>query len=56
MSMRSWKKEYYPVEAAKVPKELAVVASLRKWIGLRLDNLQRHGLVKGDGWRSARNC
>jgi hypothetical protein len=47
--MRSWKKEYYPVEAAKVPEALAVVASLRKWIGLRPENLQRHGLVKVDG-------
>lgn len=44
MSLDSWKAEFYPVPAHKVPENQALHHSLRKWIGLRPENLQRHGL------------
>lgn len=44
MSIASWKAEFYPVSAKKVPKSQALAHSLRKWIGLRSENLKRHGL------------
>jgi hypothetical protein len=44
MSLESWKAEYYPVPADQCPPEQAVEHSLRKWIGLRRENLERHGM------------
>lgn len=44
MSIETWKAEFYPVEAGEVPAEHAVEHSLQKWIGLRPENLAKHGL------------
>lgn len=44
MSFQSWCAEFYPVPADQVPEEEALVHSLRKWIGLREENLSRHDL------------
>lgn len=44
MSLDSWKAEFYPVEADQVPKKQAIAHALQKWIGLRKENLNRHGL------------
>lgn len=43
MSGDSWKAEFYPSEAKDHPGDIR--HSLRKWIGLRKENLERHGLV-----------
>jgi hypothetical protein len=46
MSLETWKAEFYPVEASEVAVGLpAIEHSLRKWIGLRKENLVRHGLT-----------
>jgi len=43
MSLASWKREFYtPVN--KVKKSDAAAASLRKWEGLRPENMKQHGL------------
>lgn len=47
MSMQTWMEEFYPVEAEKVPAAQAVAHSLRKWRGLRPDNMKRHGVFWG---------
>ncbi len=44
MSFESWCKEFYPVDADKVPEGNALKHSLRKWEGLLPKNLKRHGL------------
>lgn len=44
MSMVTWKEEFYPVTAFEVSEKDAAEHSLRKWIGLRPENLSRHGL------------
>lgn len=44
MSMKTWKAEFYPIEARNVPKGKAVEHSLQKWIGLKLENVAKHGL------------
>lgn len=49
MSIETWKAEFYPVEADKVPEELAVEHSLRKWRGLTKENLARHELTVDEG-------
>lgn len=46
MSLETWKDEFYPVPADKVEAKDAVAHSLRKWIGLRKENLERHGVVR----------
>ena len=43
MSLETWKAEFYPIEACDVPKEAAIAHSLQKWIGLRKENVERHG-------------
>ena len=47
MSIESWSKKFYPIEASKVKtvKE-AIRHSLRKWRGLRKNQLSLHGLEK----------
>lgn len=45
MSLQTWKKEFYPKDARKVSKIEALYHSLRKWVGLRKENLAKHGLV-----------
>jgi hypothetical protein len=48
MSLTTWKAEYYPIPADQCPREQAVAHSLRKWIGLRSENLTRHGVRATD--------
>lgn len=48
MSLYSWKKEFYPVEATVVPIKDALAHSLKKWEGLLPDNLAKHGLMRDD--------
>lgn len=51
MSIKSWKKEFYPITARQAAEQSRVRAtehSLRKWIGLRKSNLNRHELFVGD--------
>ena len=44
MSLETWKEEFYFVDASEVPVEQAIQHSLRKWIGLRQENLDKHGV------------
>lgn len=44
MSMKTWKEEFYPITASNCSRENAVMHSLRKWQGLRAENLERHGV------------
>jgi hypothetical protein len=46
MSIESWKAEFYPVPADEVPVDQAITHSLRKWEGLRKENLDRHELTR----------
>ena len=50
MSFSTWKKEFYPVKAETIAKkgsEVDIVQhSLTKWIGLRPNNLVKHGMKK----------
>lgn len=50
MSLQSWKKEFYPIDAKDVRKKDAVEHSIKKWEGLRRENLERHDLVLKYGW------
>lgn len=43
-TLAAWKAEFYPVEAKDVAAEDALAHSLRKWKGLRKENLERHGV------------
>ena len=48
MSLQTWEEEFYPEsagEAAERGEAAAVEHSLRKWEGLKEENLARHGLV-----------
>lgn len=42
MSLKSWKAEFYTIEAREVAEENAAAHSLQKWIGLRQENLDKH--------------
>lgn len=44
MSDKSWIEEYYPVLVSKVKECNALQHSLQKWIGLRQENLAKHGI------------
>jgi len=44
MSIKTWKKEFYPTSADRVSKKKAVAHSLRKWEGLTKTNLKKHGV------------
>jgi hypothetical protein len=44
MTIETWKKEFYPVEAEDCPEDQAIEHSLLKWQGLSPDNLAKHGL------------
>jgi hypothetical protein len=46
MSLDTWKAEFYPIPAGKVPVEDAVQHSLRKWRGLTKENLEKHGVAR----------
>lgn len=43
MSLETWKAEFYPIPAYEVDSWNAVAHSTQKWIGLREENLLRHG-------------
>jgi len=43
MGIATWKKEFYP-PISKVTRANAIDHSLKKWIGLREENLKRHDL------------
>lgn len=42
MSLADWKDEFYPHDAEEATEEDAVEHSLRKWEGLRPENLKKH--------------
>lgn len=45
MSLETWKQQFYPESAAHPKTDLGrTVHSLRKWIGLRTEHLDYHGL------------
>lgn len=44
MSLESWEKEFYPVEAAACEREAALKHSILKWTGLLQENLTKHKL------------
>lgn len=47
MSLRTWKKEFYPKAPTKRMTELqAIEHSLQKWKGLRKANLKKHGVFQ----------
>ena len=46
MSLDTWKKEFYPIPAKECKKKDALEHSLKKWIGLRIKNLEKHGVIK----------
>lgn len=56
MSLATWKAEFYPIDANKVPADRALAHSLRKWVGLMPKALEKHGLhaygrtVVEQGW------
>ena len=52
MSLATWKKKYYPVEASKVSKRDALAHSIRKWRGLYPSVLKRYGLERTDNYIS----
>lgn len=49
MSIETWMKEFYDLPACNVPEDKAIAYSLKKWIGLRKENLELHG-VYFDGY------
>lgn len=42
MSLETWLAEYYPTPANEVPEGEALDHSIRKWLGLRAENLSKH--------------
>lgn len=42
MSLKTWKKEFYPKPADETTLEEALAHSQKKWEGLSLENMQRH--------------
>lgn len=52
--LKSWRAEFYPVEAKHVPEQKALAHSLQKWVGLLPENLERHGVMHEPGWRELR--
>jgi len=47
MSLETWQEEHYPVPANSDTLKTAIQSikhSLQKWIGLRFDNLEKHGI------------
>lgn len=47
MSLQTWKDEFYPLAVEKTTKATALWAVIRKWEGLRQENLDRHGVLAG---------
>ena len=48
MSLKTWKKEFYPKSAKRTKLSEAVEHSLQKWRGILPDNLKKHGLQRDD--------
>jgi hypothetical protein len=49
MSLSTWKQEFYPVPADSVKDDAAAVEhSIRKWEGLRKENLVKHAMRRSD--------
>jgi hypothetical protein len=50
MRLTTWEKEFYPITAEEFEKgtndRALVDHSLRKWRGLRIENLRRHKLIQ----------
>lgn len=46
MSLKSWKKEFYCMEANQTTEATALDHSIRKWTGLLPQNLQKHFMKK----------
>lgn len=44
MTIATWKEEFYPVEADRTLRKDALPHSIRKWEGLRPENLAKHNL------------
>lgn len=46
MSIKTWKKEFYPKSAAsRMSKKAAIEHSIKKWEGLLPENLKKHEVV-----------
>jgi|GEM_PF-3278397 len=45
MSLTTWRKEFYPTFAQDATSENAIEHSIRKWVGLRSENLQKHNVT-----------
>jgi len=50
MSIETWRAEFYPIRASGCPQEQAAAHSLQKWIGLRPENLTKHGCNTSEGY------
>lgn len=49
MSLESWKKEFYPVNASEIKSKIeAIKHSILKWRGLQKSNLEKHKLYIND--------
>jgi len=54
MTLKTWKKEFYPVPASKsMSKIKAIEHSLKKWRGLTKSNLKKHDLEYFTGFFSS---
>jgi hypothetical protein len=51
VSLKTWKQEFYPVDASDTDEDSAAAHSLRKWEGLRHHNLDKHGALVRDNGR-----
>lgn len=59
MSKETWKEAFYPITAHEVAKknfEEIIKHSLKKWVGLRKDNLKCHGLTEPPFFVEGDNC
>jgi hypothetical protein len=45
MSISTWKREFYRIPAQNATGKNALSASLKKWIGLRKKNLDKHNVL-----------
>lgn len=50
MSLETWKAEFYLIPSDEVSESQALAHSLRKWEGLRKENLEKHGVGATGGY------
>lgn len=50
MSLETWKEEFYPIPSDEVSESQALAHSLRKWEGLKKENLEKHGVGATGGY------